>query len=66
MRKDESAARGQKIRTESGPDRSSERRGVDESVMGRKMGGGPTDLSATLGGAGAYNDKSSGGRKSSG
>jgi hypothetical protein len=57
MKKDESAARGQKIRTESAPDRSSEKRGIGESVFGRSMKGNGHDLSATLQGTGAYNDK---------
>jgi hypothetical protein len=59
MRKDESAARGQTIRTEGGVDRSSDKRGMDEAIMGRAMKGGPTDLSSTLSGAGSYNDKGS-------
>jgi hypothetical protein len=53
MKKDESAARGQKIRTESAPDRSSEKRGIGESVFGRSMKGNGHDLQGT----GAYNDK---------
>lgn len=55
MRKDESAHFGQKIRTESMPDRSSHKMNGDESVMGRSMKGGPTDLSRSLT-AGSYND----------
>lgn len=50
MRKEESAVRGQKIRTETGPDRSSHKTDMNEAIMGRKMGGGPTDLSHSLSG----------------
>lgn len=64
MKKSESAHMGQKIVTESAPDRSSHKVNADEALMGRKCGGGPTDLSHSLT-AGAYNDKSSGKKKSS-
>lgn len=45
MRKNESARDGQKVRTESGPDKSS----YDvKGGLGGKFGGGPTDLSHSL------------------
>lgn len=62
MRKEESAHFGQKIRTETGPDRSSHKVNHDEALTGRGMKGGPTDLSHSLN-AGAYNDVKGKGRK---
>lgn len=62
MRKEESAHMGQKIRTETAPDRSSHKVNADEALNGRAMGGGPTDLSHSLK-AGAYNDKKGKGGK---
>lgn len=56
MKKEEKAHFGQKIRTETGPDRSSHKLNGDESLMGRKMKGGPTDLSRSMQ-AGAMNDE---------
>lgn len=56
MRKEEKAHFGQKIRTDSGPDRSSHKVDANEALMGRKMKGGPTDLSRSLT-AGSYNDE---------
>lgn len=59
MRKEESAHFGQKIRTESGVDRSSHMKNDAESVSGRSFGGGPRDVSHSLTGAGQvsnYND----------
>lgn len=56
MRKEESAHMGQKIRTETAPDRSSHKVDMNEALNGREMKGGPTDLSHSLK-AGAYNDK---------
>ena len=66
MKKEESAHFGQKIRTESSPDRGY-KGGDAESVLGRKMGGGPKDVSHSLGGAGdvqTYNDSGKKSRKS--
>lgn len=66
MRKDEAAVRGQKIRTESGPDRSSHSLNMNESIMGRKMGGGPNDMSHSLGeggGSSNHNNDPVGSRK---
>lgn len=60
MRKEESAQMGQKIRTETSPDRSSHSLNANESLMGRKMAGGPTDLSHSLGGTKATNTQFSG------
>ena len=54
--KDEKAHFGQKIRTEYAPDRSSHKVNQDEAIMGRKMKGGPTDLSHSLK-AGSYNNE---------
>lgn len=51
MRKEESAQMGQKIRTETSPDRSSHSVNDTESMMGRKMAGGATDLSRSISGA---------------
>lgn len=48
MRKTEKAARGQKIWTETAPDRSSHKMNNDECLNGKKMGGGPLDLSSSL------------------
>lgn len=62
MRKEESAHMGQKIRTDSGVDRSSHKVNADEALSGRKMKGGPTDLSMSQN-AGAYNDKGLSGAK---
>lgn len=56
MKKEEKAHYGQKIRTESGVDRSSHKVNADEALMGRKMKGGPTDLSRSMK-AGAFNDE---------
>lgn len=53
MKKDESARDGQKVRTESGPDKSSHN--VKNAVTGGKFGGGPTDVSHSLSGAGKAN-----------
>lgn len=50
MRKDEKAQLGQTIRTETGPDRSSHKLGGEESLMGRKMGGGIDNLSHSISG----------------
>ena len=58
-RMEEEAVRGQTIRTESSPDKSSYPNDKREALMGRKMGGGPTDVSHSLTGAGqveTYND----------
>lgn len=52
MRKEEAAHMGQKIRTETSPDRSSHKVNADEALCGRKMKGGPTDVSHSLTGAG--------------
>lgn len=56
MRKEEKAHFGQSIRTESGPDRSSHKVDANEALMGRKMKGGPTDLSRSMK-VGAQNDE---------
>lgn len=48
MRKEESAANGQKIRTEVAPDKSSHKGNMAEAMDGRPMRGGPTDLSHSL------------------
>lgn len=53
--KEESAHFGQKIRTDTNPDKSSHMVNANEALMGRSMAGGPTDLSKSLN-AGAYND----------
>jgi hypothetical protein len=58
MRKEESAHKGQKIRTESNPDKSSHKVNMNEALSGREMKGGPTDLSHSLK-AGAYGTKKS-------
>ena len=51
MRKEEKGKNGQIIRTESGPDRSTYKMPGDESVMGRKMGGGIDNLDHSISGA---------------
>lgn len=49
MRDSESAARGQKIMQETGPDRSTKsEKGDKESLHGRTMKGGPEDLSHSM------------------
>ena len=53
MRKEEKAQMGQKLRIETGPDKSSHKASGDEDLMGRPMKGGPTDLSHSLS-AGSY------------
>jgi len=53
MKKTENAHFGQKICTETGPDRSSYKVNADEALMGKKMKGSATDVSHSLGGAGA-------------
>lgn len=50
MRNTEKAHRGQTIRTETGPDRSSHKMDSNEALMGRKTGGGPMDLSHSISG----------------
>jgi hypothetical protein len=64
-RKTEKAHFGQTIRSDSAPDnRSSHKVNSEEAMAGRKMKGGPTDISHSLGSAGevqTYNNK---GRKS--
>lgn len=52
MRKEESAHFGQKLRTESGVDRSSHMKNDAEAVSGRSFGGGPRNTSHSLSGAG--------------
>ena len=57
------AARGQTIRTECAPDRSSHPVNEREAIRGRKMAGGATDVSHSLSGAGMVvtnNDKPAG------
>lgn len=59
MRKEEKAHFGQTLRHETGPDRSTYQVNEMESFMGRKMGGGPRDVSHSLTSAGEtvdYND----------
>jgi hypothetical protein len=61
----EGAARGQTIRTETGPNRSSHKVNESEALAGRKMAGGPTDVGHSLTGAGevnTYNNKGKGGK----
>lgn len=48
MRKEESAHMGQKLRSETSPDRSSHSVNMDEAFNGRKMKGGPTDVSHSI------------------
>ena len=48
QRYDEMAHMGQKIRTESSPDKSSHQLAGHESLMGRKSGGGVDDVSHSL------------------
>jgi hypothetical protein len=48
MRKEESAHMGQKIRSETSPDRSSHKVNEQEAFCGRKMKGGPTDISHSI------------------
>ncbi len=62
-RYEENAVRGQKLRTECAPDRSSFMGKSHDQIAGRKMGGGPRDVSHSLGGAGEtmdYNNKPAG------
>ena len=56
MRKDEKAHFGQKSRTETAADRSSHKVDATEAAMGRKMKGGPTDLSRSMQ-VGSFNDE---------
>jgi hypothetical protein len=70
MRKTEKAARGQVIWTDSGRVTEKPFKGIDESegLLGRKMGGGPLDLSKSLGGGSpekdvTYNDQAPKSRK---
>ena len=55
MKKEEKAHMGQKIRTESSPDRSSHAVDMHQAVCGREMSGSGTDTSKSLK-AGANND----------
>ena len=55
-KKTEKAHFGQTICTETAPDRSSHKVNESEALMGRKMKGGPTDLSRTMK-PGMYNDE---------
>ena len=62
MREEEKAHFGQKIRTETSPDKSSDMMvNKSEALMGRKMKGGPLDISHSLGGepeeVQTYNEK---------
>jgi hypothetical protein len=56
---EEKAARGQSIRTETGPDRSSHKVNAREALMGREMTGGVTNLGHSISGANSVsmNDK---------
>lgn len=58
MRKEESAHFGQKLRTESGPDRSSYMKNDESAVLGPSFKGGPRDLSHSISGSTVqnYND----------
>lgn len=47
MRDSESAARGQKIMNETGPDRSTDKAGK-EALVGRSFKGGPEDLGHSM------------------
>lgn len=56
----EKAARGQTIRTETSPNRSSHKVNEKEALMGRGNTGGPNSVAHSLSGAGevvTYNDK---------
>lgn len=50
MRKEEKAQNGQKIRTETGVDRSTYKMPGDEAMMGRKMRGGVDNLDHSISG----------------
>jgi hypothetical protein len=56
MRKNEKAARGQNLRTETSPDRSSYKQNNNEALMGKKCKGGPRDVGHSLSGAGSAVD----------
>ena len=56
----ESATRGQTIRTETAPVREKSMVNDKEALAGRSMGGGPSDMSASLEGPGRLNDKGGG------
>jgi hypothetical protein len=58
----ESAVRGQTIRTETAPVREASIVNESEALGGRKMGGGPKDMSASLKGPGRFNDTPAGSR----
>lgn len=47
-RKEEDAARGQTLRTEFGRDRSDDDSANREAMMGKKMGGGTSDISHSI------------------
>jgi len=64
MRKEEKAHFGQTICSETSPDRSSHKVNKDEAFVGRKMKGGPTDVSHSLGGAGEVQTYNNEGKKS--
>lgn len=51
MKKHEKARDGQKIVTETAPDRSSHKMDKDMALCGKKMGGGPRDVSHSLKGS---------------
>jgi hypothetical protein len=63
MRKNEKAARGQNIRTETSPDKSSYKMDNTKALMGKKCGGGPRDTSHSLSGAGSTVDYMDKGKK---
>lgn len=63
MKKTEKAARGQTIRTETAPDRSSYKQNANEALMGKKMGGGPRNTGHSLSSAGDTVDYMDKGKK---
>lgn len=65
MKKMEKVGSGQTIRTDTGPDRSGHKVNMNEALCGRKMGGGPTDISHSLSGGGSAASKGGGGGKRS-
>ena len=56
MKKTEKAVRGQTIRTECAPDRSSYKMDKDACLMGKKMKGGPRDTTAVTKPGGYMNE----------
>lgn len=62
MRKTEKAVRGQRIWSETSPDKSSYKQNNNEALMGKKCGGGPRDVGHSLSGGSTVDYMEKGGK----